>query len=53
VLRASRIVATRRQAREIEYSPTDGHVAHIALDTTRHAQEQRGVHPRLLFDSAR
>ena len=39
VLRASRIVAARRQAREIEYSLTDDHVAHIVLDAIRHAQE--------------
>jgi DNA-binding transcriptional ArsR family regulator len=39
VLRASRIVTTRREAREIEYSLTDDHVAHIVLDAIRHAQE--------------
>jgi DNA-binding transcriptional ArsR family regulator len=39
VLRASRIVKARRQAREIEYSLTDDHVAHIVLDAIRHAQE--------------
>ena len=39
VLRASRIVSTRRQAREIEYSLMDEHVAHIVLDAIRHAQE--------------
>jgi DNA-binding transcriptional ArsR family regulator len=39
VLRASRIVASRRQAREIEYSLLDEHVAHIVLDAIRHAQE--------------
>lgn len=39
VLRASRIVQARRQAREIEYSLTDEHVAHIVLDAIRHAQE--------------
>ncbi|MEU6848904.1 metalloregulator ArsR/SmtB family transcription factor [Actinacidiphila alni] len=39
VLRAARIVATRREAREIEYSLTDEHVAHIVLDAIRHAQE--------------
>ena len=37
VLRSSRIVAARRQAREIEYSLTDAHVAHIVLDAIRHA----------------
>jgi DNA-binding transcriptional ArsR family regulator len=39
VLRAARIVSTRRLAREIEYSLTDEHVAHIVLDAIKHAQE--------------
>jgi DNA-binding transcriptional ArsR family regulator len=39
VLRASRIVRARRQAREIEYTLTDEHVAHIVLDAIRHAGE--------------
>ncbi|MFF7880894.1 ArsR/SmtB family transcription factor [Streptomyces sp. NPDC007896] len=39
VLRNSRIVRTRRQAREIQYELTDEHVAHIVLDAIRHAQE--------------
>jgi DNA-binding transcriptional ArsR family regulator len=39
VLRNSRIVAARRQAREIEYTLTDDHVAHIVLDAIRHAEE--------------
>jgi ArsR family transcriptional regulator, zinc-responsive transcriptional repressor len=39
VLRASRIVTARRQAREIEYTLTDDHVAHIVLDAIRHAGE--------------
>jgi DNA-binding transcriptional ArsR family regulator len=39
VLRTSRIVSARRQAREIEYSLTDEHVAHIVLDAIRHVQE--------------
>ncbi len=39
VLRAARIVTTRRQAREIEYSLADDHVAHIVLDAIRHAAE--------------
>jgi ArsR family transcriptional regulator, zinc-responsive transcriptional repressor len=29
----------RRQAREIEYSLVDDHVAHIVLDAIRHAAE--------------
>jgi ArsR family transcriptional regulator, zinc-responsive transcriptional repressor len=39
VLRTSRIVTARRQAREIQYALTDDHVAHIVLDAIRHAQE--------------
>ena len=39
VLRASRIVTARRQAREIEYTLTDDHVAHIVLDAIRHTAE--------------
>lgn len=39
VLRTSRIVTARRQARETQYSLTDEHVAHIVLDAIRHAQE--------------
>jgi ArsR family transcriptional regulator, zinc-responsive transcriptional repressor len=39
VLRGSRIVTARRHAREIEYSLTDEHVAHIVLDAIRHAAE--------------
>ncbi|WP_327287474.1 ArsR/SmtB family transcription factor [Streptomyces sp. NBC_01198] len=40
VLRSAHIVTARREAREIEYTLTDGHVAHIVLDAIRHAQEQ-------------
>jgi DNA-binding transcriptional ArsR family regulator len=39
VLRNSRIVTTRRQAREIQYCLIDEHIAHIVLDAIRHAQE--------------
>jgi DNA-binding transcriptional ArsR family regulator len=39
VLRTSRIVTARRQARETQYNLTDDHVAHIVLDAIRHAQE--------------
>lgn len=39
VLRASRIVTARREAREVEYTLTDDHVAHIVLDAIRHAGE--------------
>lgn len=39
VLRTSRIVTARRQARETRYTLVDDHVAHIVLDAIRHAQE--------------
>ncbi|MDF3290210.1 MULTISPECIES: ArsR/SmtB family transcription factor [Streptomyces] len=39
VLRTSRIVTAHRKAREIEYSLTDEHIAHIVLDAIRHAAE--------------
>ncbi|GGX07104.1 ArsR/SmtB family transcription factor [Streptomyces lomondensis] len=39
VLRTSRIVSARREARETRYTLTDDHVAHIVLDAIRHAQE--------------
>jgi DNA-binding transcriptional ArsR family regulator len=39
VLRTSRIVTARRQARETRYTLTDDHVAHIVLDAIRHVQE--------------
>jgi ArsR family transcriptional regulator, zinc-responsive transcriptional repressor len=39
VLRSTRIVTARREAREIEYTLTDDHVARIVLDAIRHAGE--------------
>jgi DNA-binding transcriptional ArsR family regulator len=39
VLRSSRIVTAHRQAREIEYTLTDDHIAHIVLDAIRHTHE--------------
>ncbi|MEU6848916.1 metalloregulator ArsR/SmtB family transcription factor [Actinacidiphila alni] len=39
ILRASRIVVSHREAREITYSLVDDHVAHIVLDAIRHTQE--------------
>jgi DNA-binding transcriptional ArsR family regulator len=39
VLRGSHIVSARRQAREIEYTLADEHVAHIVLDAIQHAAE--------------
>jgi hypothetical protein len=32
-------VTARRQAREVEYTLADDHVAHIVLDAIRHATE--------------
>src|SRR5258707_13993343 len=39
ILRSSRIVTARRQAREVEYSLADDHAAHIVLDAIRHARD--------------
>lgn len=39
VLRAARLVATERRGREIAYSLTDDHVAHIVGDAIHHAEE--------------
>jgi DNA-binding transcriptional ArsR family regulator len=39
-VRSTRIVSARRHAREMEYSLTDEHVAHIVLDAIRHASEE-------------
>jgi DNA-binding transcriptional ArsR family regulator len=39
VLRQARLVATERRGREIVYSLTDEHVAHIVGDAINHAQE--------------
>lgn len=39
VLRSSRIVAARREAREMEYSLLDAHIAHIVLDAIKHTRE--------------
>jgi ArsR family transcriptional regulator, zinc-responsive transcriptional repressor len=40
VLRGARIVTANRRAREIEYSLTDEHIAHIVIDAIRHAEEE-------------
>lgn len=40
VLRGARLVETRRRGKEIEYSLSDHHVAHIARDAVHHAEEQ-------------
>jgi DNA-binding transcriptional ArsR family regulator len=40
VLRGHRVVTARREAREVEYSLADEHLAHIVLDAIRHAQER-------------
>jgi DNA-binding transcriptional ArsR family regulator len=39
VLRGAAVVTTRRRGREIAYSLTDDHLAHIAADAVRHAEE--------------
>src|SRR5260370_37820609 len=39
VLRSTRIVTARRQAREIEYTLADDHAGHIRLDAIRHARD--------------
>ncbi len=40
VLRAAGLVSTERRGREIAYSLSDGHVAHIVNDAIIHAQER-------------
>jgi DNA-binding transcriptional ArsR family regulator len=40
ILRASRVVQAERRGREIAYSLTDEHVAHIAHDAVVHATER-------------
>ncbi len=39
VLRGAAVVTTRRRGREIAYSLTDDHLAHIAADAVRHSEE--------------
>ena len=39
VLRAMRLVRSERKGREVLYSLSDDHVAHIARDALRHVQE--------------
>jgi ArsR family transcriptional regulator, zinc-responsive transcriptional repressor len=39
VLRGVGVVRTRRRGREIAYSLTDDHLAHIAVDAVRHSEE--------------
>ena len=39
LLRGSHIVSARRNAREMEYTLADEHVAHIVLDAIKHAGE--------------
>ncbi|HET9051696.1 MAG TPA: metalloregulator ArsR/SmtB family transcription factor [Candidatus Dormibacteraeota bacterium] len=39
VLRAAGVVSGRRRGREIAYSLSDDHLAHIAVDAVRHAEE--------------
>jgi len=39
ILRSAGVVGTRRRGREIAYSLTDAHLAHIATDAVRHSEE--------------
>lgn len=39
ILRAAGIVTGRRRGREIAYSLSDDHLAHIAADAVRHSEE--------------
>ncbi len=39
VLRGAGVVHTHRRGREIAYSLTDQHLAHIAVDAVRHSEE--------------
>jgi len=39
VLRAAGVVASRRRGCEVAYSLNDDHLAHIAADAVRHAEE--------------
>ena len=41
VLRAAGVVSGRRRGREMAYSLADDHLAHIAADAVRHAEELR------------
>ena len=41
VLRSAGVVQGARRGREIEYSLTDEHIAHIVADAVSHAQERR------------
>jgi non-ribosomal peptide synthetase component E (peptide arylation enzyme) len=43
VLRAARIVTTQREAREIEYTLTDAHIAHVVLEPAVTAQQVFGM----------
>lgn len=45
VLRAAGVVRGSRRGREIEYSLTDEHVAHIVADAVRHAGEDHARTP--------
>jgi DNA-binding transcriptional ArsR family regulator len=43
VLRAAGLVSTERRGREIAYSLSDDHVAHIVNDAIVHAQERTNL----------
>ena len=44
ILRGARMVATRRQGKEVWYSICDQHVAHILGDAMKHTQEGKHDH---------
>jgi DNA-binding transcriptional ArsR family regulator len=41
VLRGAQVVRTERRGREIAYSLTDDHIAHIVADAITHAEERK------------
>jgi DNA-binding transcriptional ArsR family regulator len=41
VLRGAQVVKTERRGREVVYSLTDEHIAHIVADAVTHAAERR------------
>jgi ArsR family transcriptional regulator, zinc-responsive transcriptional repressor len=45
VLRAAGVVTGSRRGREIEYSLTDEHIAHIVADAVSHARHTLGTPP--------
>jgi len=44
VLRGAKVVSTERRGREIAYSLSDDHIAHIVADAVTHAAESNRSH---------